>query len=91
MSSENNTSGAFWNSGDSRSENGTGTPPAARTAAACARASRSPMVRATSAQRLRDRGDDAEVRARADDDDGAAAAQSADRSARLGARTGRCR
>ena len=47
MSAENSTSGALWNSGASRSENGTGTPPAARTAAACARASRSPMVRAT--------------------------------------------
>ena len=39
--------GRLQNSGASRSENGTGTPPAARTAAACARASRRPRVRAT--------------------------------------------
>ncbi len=47
MSSENSSSGACRNSGASRSENGTGTPPAARTAPACARASRSPRLRAT--------------------------------------------
>ena len=47
MSSLNSTSGAFRNSGASRSENGTGTPPAARTAPACALARRNPNVRAT--------------------------------------------
>ena len=47
MSDENSTSGALKNSGASRSENGTGTPPAPRTAEACDRARRSPRVRAT--------------------------------------------
>ncbi|OKH71880.1 hypothetical protein EB74_24425 [Mycobacterium sp. SWH-M5] len=46
MSSLNSSSGVLWNSGVSRSENGTGTPPAARTACACARANRSPRLRA---------------------------------------------
>ena len=40
-------SGAFRNSGASRSENGTGAPPAARTADACARARRNPRLRVT--------------------------------------------
>ena len=47
MSSENSTSGACRNSGASRSENGTGRPPADRTAPACARANRRPRLRAT--------------------------------------------
>src|ERR1700681_4962662 len=65
MSCENRTSGALWNSGASRSENGTGAPPADRTAAAWERARRNP--------RLRDGGEEAEDRAGAHDDDGAAA------------------
>ena len=47
MSWENSTSGVLRKCGANRSENGTGTPPADRTAEACARASRSPRLRAT--------------------------------------------
>ncbi len=76
MSCENSTSGALWNSGASRSENGTGMPPAARTSAACARASRNPRLRATQRSGWGIARDHAEIGAGADHHDRAAGSQS---------------